>query len=278
MVEFDVREAHEANRVAWNDGAARYTEELDRSIEFLRSGGISLHRLEREHFGDLAAWCDTAIHLQCASGEDTLSLLNAGVRRVIGVDISEVHIANARAAATALDLNAQFVRCDVLDVPAELNGTADLVHTGQGALVWIHDLTGWARVVARLLRPGGMFHVLDDHPAAFLFDQDFAELRPSGADYFHHTIRTRGWTAEYIGDLGKPLDAHPTKFERFWTLSEMFTALTAAGLVVTQFGEHPDEYWRSFPLLDDETRARLPMTFSMTARKPDASSPEPAHR
>ena len=123
--------------------------------------------------------------------------------------------------------------------------------------------------MARLLRPGGTFHVLDDHPAAFLFDPDVAELRPSGADYFHHAFTTNGWSAEYIGDLGKPVDAHPAKYERFWTLSDIFTALTAAGLVVTQFGEHADEYWRSFPLLDEQTRSRLPMTFSKTARRPE---------
>jgi SAM-dependent methyltransferase len=269
----DARQAHQLNRVAWNQGAEAYTAVLDQQIARLRAGDVSLHPVERAHLGDLGLWCQTAVHLQCASGEDTLSLLNAGVRQVAGVDISEVHIANAEAAATALGTDdARWYCCDVLDTPEELNGWADLVYTGRGALVWLHDLTGWGRVVARLLKPGGVFHVLDDHPVAYLFDPESADLTPSGADYFHHVETYRGWTPEYIGDLGKPAEDHAEKYERFWTISEVFTALTSAGLVVDLLGEHPDPYWSAFSHLPEETRRTLPMAFSLRAHKPDASA------
>ena len=74
----------------------RYTAEIEETIAFLAAGGSNLHPVERANLGDLAAWCGTAIHLQCASGRDTLSLWNEGVPQVVGVDISDVHIANAR--------------------------------------------------------------------------------------------------------------------------------------------------------------------------------------
>lgn len=268
VIDHEVRRRHEANRVAWNDGAAVYTAALDEQVAFLRGGGISLHPIERRRLGDLADWCTTAVHLQCASGRDTLSLLNAGVREVVGVDISDVHIANARTAGQELGAAATWYRCDVLDTPHNLDGRADLVYTGRGALVWLHDLAAWGRVVARLLRPGGVFHVFDDHPAAYLFDPDADRLTPSGADYFHQVSTVRGWTEEYIGDLGKPVEEHPEKFEHLWTIAEVFTALVDAGLVVDHLGEHPDEYWRAFPHLSEEQRRRLPMTFSLRARKP----------
>lgn len=264
----DVRRRHAANRLAWNQAAEDYTNDNQNRLEFLRNGGISLHPLEREHLGDLADWCDTAIHLQCASGRDTLSLLNAGARHVVGVDISDVHIANARWTSEQLEAQATWYRCDVLDTPHDLDGTADLVYTGCGALVWIHDLDAWAAVVARLLRPGGLFHVLDDHATAYLFDQDSDEFRPSGADYFANVSASRGWTDEYVGDLGRPLAEHAVKHERLWPPSSVFTALTRAGLVVEQFGEHADEYWLAFPRLSEDVRRRIPMTFTMTARKP----------
>lgn len=92
----EVRERHEANRLAWNEGAAYYTARLGGTLAFLRAGGSSLHPIERTNLGDLRAWCTAAIHLQCASGCDTLSLWNEGVTRVIGIDISDVHIANAQ--------------------------------------------------------------------------------------------------------------------------------------------------------------------------------------
>ena len=74
--------------------------------------------------------------------EDTLSLLLEGEQQVIGVDISDVHIANARQLSAALQAPAVWYRCDILDTPHELDGVADLVYTGQGALNWLHDLEG----------------------------------------------------------------------------------------------------------------------------------------
>ncbi len=212
----EVRLRHEDNRRAWNQAAQQYRAGLDDAVEYLRAGGVHLHPLERQHLGDLGAWCELAVHLQCASGKDTLSLLNAGVGRVVGVDIAEGHIANARQVSDRLGAAASWYRCDVLDTPHELDGTADLVYTGRGALGWVHDLQGWAAVVGRLLRPGGLFHVLDDHAGAYLFDPAASELRPSGADYFANVTGSRGWTEQYVGDLGCERDEHAVKHERLW--------------------------------------------------------------
>ena len=40
-----------------------------------------------------------------------------------------------------------------------------------GALNWLPDIAGWARVVAGLLRPGGRLYVRDGHPMLYtLYD------------------------------------------------------------------------------------------------------------
>ena len=118
----EVRARHEANRIAWNEGAVAYREEIEETVRFLRAGGSNLHPVERANLGVLKDWCATAIHLQCASGRDTLSLRNEGVANLVGIDISDLHIENARATATALGWHAAFVRCDVLDTPHEFDG------------------------------------------------------------------------------------------------------------------------------------------------------------
>ncbi len=264
----EVRARHEANRIAWNEGAAHYAAELEETIAFIRGGGSNLHPIERANLGSLRPWCHVAIHLQCASGRDTLSLWNEGAGRVVGVDISDVHIANARRLSEAVGAPATWYRCDVLDTPHELDGTADLVYTGRGALCWLHDLDGWAAVIHRLLKPGGVMHVLDGHPLAWLFDPDAETLAASGIDYFEHAEWNLGWPTSYIGDLGKPIEQHAVKHERLWTLSAVFAALHGAGLAIERFGEHPDDYWDSFPNLRPELRGRIPMTFSMVARRP----------
>ena len=263
----EARARHEDNRRAWNEGAARYTSELEETIGFIRGGGSNLHPIERANLGDLRQWCRVAIHLQCASGRDTLSLWNEGVARVIGVDISDVHIANARRLSEAVGAPATWYRCDILDTPHELDGTADLVYTGRGALCWLHDLDGWAAVIYRLLKPGGVMHVLDGHPVNWLFDQDAKTPIATGTSYFEHAEWNRGWPDSYIGDLGRPIEQHTAKHERLWPLSAIFTALRRAGLTIELFGEYPDDYWDSFPNLQPEFRGRLPMTFAMLARR-----------
>lgn len=188
--------------------------------------------------------------------------------QVIGVDISDVHIANARRTGEALAAPARWYCCDVLDTPHELDGVADLVFTGRGALCWLHDLDGWAAVVARLLKPGGVAHIFDDHPVSWLFGQETAELVATGLDYFAHSDASQGWPATYIGELEVPVERQAVKYERLWPLSAVFGALRRAGLDIERFGEHRDEYWDGFPLLKPELKARIPMTFSMLARRP----------
>jgi hypothetical protein len=122
-------------------------------------------------------------------------------------------------------------------------------------------------VVARLLKPGGVLHVLDDHPLTWLFDQNAETLLPTGFNYFSHSESSQGWPSSYIGPLEKPVEEEARKYERVWPLSAVFTALVNAGLTVERFGEHPEEYWNAFPNLRPELKRQLPMTFTMMARK-----------
>jgi SAM-dependent methyltransferase len=199
--------------------------------------------------------------------------LNEGVARVIGVDISDVHIENARQTTAGLarmgrSVQAEWIRCDVLDTPHDLDGTADLVYTGRGALCWLHDLQAYARVVARLLKPGGVYHVFDDHPITVLFDLEPETYVFRGASYFGHSESSTGWPSTYIGEsLGIPVEEQSVKFERSWNLMEVFDALSGAGLTVEYLGEHPEPYWDIFPNIKPELRGIIPLTFSLMARK-----------
>ena len=49
----------------------------------------------------------------------------------------------------------RWVEADVLETPHDLDGTADLVYTGRGAILWLQDLDAWAAVLRRLLAPDG---------------------------------------------------------------------------------------------------------------------------
>ncbi len=268
----DTLRLHEDNRAAWNEAAQAYAGRIDETVASLRAGCSSLHPLERANLYDLAEWCECAIHLQCASGRDTLSLWVEGARRVVGVDISDRHIENARRMAAALAAPAIFYRSDVLDAPHELDGTADLVYSGRGALCWLHEIDAWARVVYRLLKPGGILHVLDDHPVSWLFDPDADRLVPSGYDYFSSEVESsRGWPTSYLS-LEIADEQQSVKHERLWTLSQIHQALVDAGLTIELLGEHPESYWPSFLNLRDEVRRTVPNSFTIIARKPISGS------
>lgn len=263
----EIRRRHEANRAAWNEGAGEYTKDLEKSIEFIKAGKSNLHPVERQNLGDLSEWCHTAIHLQCASGQDTLSLAVEGVKQVVGVDISDVHIVNARKLSDATGIDARWYRCDVFDTPAELDGTADLVYTGRGAICWIQNLEKWAEVVARLLRPGGVFHIIDDNPITWLFRFDVPDLQASNINYLNHAESNKGWSESYLGNLGKPVEEETRKYERLWPLSAIAQALIDAGLTIEFIGEHAEQYWDNLPEMKPEFRKLIPMTFSIKAGK-----------
>jgi SAM-dependent methyltransferase len=265
----DVSAMHQSNRHAWDEGAARYDEQFAASVARLRAGH-ALYPPELRFLGDLRAWCRRAIHLQCAGGEDTLSLWKLGAGEVVGVDISDAMIAIARRKSAALEAPARWFQSDVLGTPHELDGTADLVYTGKGALNWLHDIDGWAGVVARLLIPGGRFYLYEGHPITWIFEQeaDTLKLDPHYGDYFSERAEPgQGWPATYIGELSRPKDELAVKWERQWPLGTVMNALIAAGLRVERFEEHPDSYWERFPNMPEELANKFPHTYSLLMRK-----------
>ena len=259
---------HAANRQAWDEAAERYEGWLDEAIVLIRSGGTNLLAPELELLGDLHG-CRRAIHLQCAGGRDTLSLWNLGAAEVIGVDFSPRMLELAARLTTATGAPARWIEADILDVPAELNGTADLVYTGRGSLLWLADLDGWAATVGRLLAPDGRFVLFEGHPAEWLFDVDAdGHWFLTDYDYFAGAEASKGWAPEYIDRLSVPDADQSWKFARAWTLGEILTALLGAGLRLERVAEHPTDWWGGHGDVAPEERGRVPLSFSVLARPP----------
>lgn len=254
---------------AWNVTAAIYERDEHADIALLRAGGASLLTPERRFLHGLSTWCGRAIHLQCAGGTDTLSLWTLGASEVVGLDISERMIAVAQRKSHALRAPALWYCCDVLDAPPALDATADLVYTGKGALPWIMDIEAWARVVARLLKPGGKLYVFEGHPLDWVWDMQATtyQLSSRTGSYFSHAVATdRGWPL-----FSDPIQQHPHKgqfhvHERQWTLGDIMNSLVAAGLLLERFEEYPDLFWNQFPDLPAELASRLPHTYSLLMR------------
>ena len=266
----DIHSYHQDNRTAWNITADKYEHEEPQDIAFLRAGGNALMQPEKEALGDLSGWCTRAIHLQCAGGLETLSLLQQGAREVIGIDISERMIASARRKTAALALRANWYCCDVLAVPEALNASADLVHTGRGALLWMMDLDAWAAVIYRLLKPGGLLHIFEGHPLDFVWDTGAPDYQfhPQRGDYFNQGLYGGEiWPKPFI-DYQTEVDPATVKpHDRAWTLGQIMNSVIRAGLRIEFFDEYPLPFWGQFPQIPPELLRKLPHSFTLLARK-----------
>ena len=266
----DVRGMHAANRAAWDEAAERYEGWFAEAVDLIRGGGSNLFPVEEDLIGDLRGRCRRAIHLQCAGGRDTLSLWNLGAAEVVGVDFSPRMLDLARRLTEATNAPARWVEADVLDVPHDLDGTADLLYTGRGSLMWLQDLDAWAAVLHRLLAPQGRLVIFEGHPAEWLFDADAAgRWSLTDYDYFGGAEASRGWAPGYIDHLSIPDGEQHWKFARAWTLGEVITALARSGLRLDEVAEHPVDWWAGHRDVRPEERGRLPLSFSVIATRGD---------
>jgi SAM-dependent methyltransferase len=226
----------EHNRRAWN-------EVHERRRHVLHTIGLPTDVLD-----SLEPLAETRVlHLQCATGETTAQLVSRGAD-VVGVDVAD----EAITIAGELLPRARFVRADVQDLPEELQlASFDLVVTEGGVLAWLHDLDAWAQGIARALRPGGRFVLVEEHPVSACVEG----LRWVD-DYFDGSVYSDvGW--EHFDLPGPP--ATELKHERFWRLGQVVTAIGQAGLQIDSLDERPGG-WRG-------TAHQIPGTIVLCARK-----------
>jgi len=239
--------------MAWEAASRKYVrgygDLLARAI-----AGSSLVETERDLFRGILRFSPVVVHLQSGHGLDDVALVRAGAKSVVGIDYSQVAVRAAQRRADELGIACRYVAAAVPGVPLA-SASADLVYTGKGALVWMADLAGWAREVARLLRPSGHLFVYEAHPAVILWtwDEDRPRIREDrsyfGRSHVNDTFPGRG------------------AVEWQWTLGEIITAVAAADLEILHLGEYPEPFWRAGGVSAAAWRGRLPNSFALLARQ-----------
>jgi SAM-dependent methyltransferase len=188
------------------------------------------------------------LHLQCHFGMDSLALARRGAT-VTGLDFSEAAITQARELAIRTGYpDARFICADLYDGELHLApGAFDLVFTSYGTIGWLPDLLGWARLIARSLKPGGQLIMVDFHPVLYLFDFSSRQLT---YPYFPHAAPI---TEEVKGTYADP-QAELTLREHYWThpVSEILNALIDNGLNLRNFLEWDYSPYPCFQNLEKE--------------------------
>jgi SAM-dependent methyltransferase len=244
----------EANRQLWDERVDVHRRSDYYDVDGFRQGRSTLRSVELEELGDVTG--RSLLHLQCHFGLDTLSLARMGAR-VTGMDFSEPAVELARRLAGELGIEARFIQSNVYDLTRVLHEQFDVVFTSYGVLCWLPDIPGWARVVARFLRPGGTFVIVEGHPLPACLEEADGRLE------VHDSVFRRGpWELETRGTYAgeELLPAPRPNFQWPWTVGGMVSALIDAGLRVERLRELPVDTWRRFPSMtvDDEGWWRLP--------------------
>lgn len=266
----------EMNRKWWNEAVgvhvrSRGPEGYD--VDGFKAGGSALHSIEREEVGEVHD--KKLLHLQCHFGMDTLSWARLGAE-VTGVDFSERGIEEAKALASETGMRARFLLSNVYDLRAILDEDFDIVLSTYGAINWLPDLAAWARIVARFVRPGGFFYLIDAHPFARVF---YDEKDATGLRFAYPYWRPGPFRVEEDGTYADE-EAHfenRVTMEYSHPLGGIVDALLDAGLRLEFLHEFPVCAWRMFPFMskgDDgyyrlrENPEGIPLLFSLRARKP----------
>jgi len=246
------------NRRAW-DEIAVVREHTFEPAAFFAQGGCHLGARTLEIAGDVRGV--TLCHLQCATGEDTLSWANKGALAT-GIDISPRQIALAQQKAAQADLDVRFIAADIYALPsALLEERFDIIFTGGGALVWLPELSRWAQTIANLLSPCGRLILDEEHPLAGCMEVEDGKIKIV-SDYFARKAdECTGWT-HFSGGEG----AVEPKYEFTWPLGDVVTSLAQAGLRIELLEERPGQaQWRYGDMLAEAQS--IPGAYLLVARR-----------
>jgi SAM-dependent methyltransferase len=245
------------NRLAWDEIAEVRHKKME-TAEFFAKGGCTLSDEVLAIAGDVHGL--KLCHLQCATGEDTLSWANRGATAT-GIDLSPKQIELAKQKAAAAGLPVRFIASDIYGLPAYLfEEKFDILFTGGGAIVWLPDLQEWAKIIAQLLKPSGQLIIEEEHPLTGCMEVQDGVIRIVD-DYFGREPEMFiGWTHFSGGE-----NATEKKYEFTWPLGDVVTSLARAGLRIELLEERPSQAeWRFGNKLDEV--ARIPGEYVLVAR------------
>ncbi len=258
------------NLEMWNDWVPLHAQSDFYDVEGFKKGKCTLKSIELEEVGNVSG--KSLLHLQCHFGMDTLSWARLGAK-VTGVDFSDKAIDLARSLSEELGIEADFICCNIYDLPKNLDGEYDIVFTSYGILAWLPDLKRWAEVIAHFLKPGSIFYIVEEHPFTTVFDNSAGVTELMVTQSYFHMPEPLAWevTGSYAG--GKTDMLH-TSYEWTHSMGDIINALISVGLRIEFVHEFIVCSWRRFPFMEQDEAGwwrikgdRSPLTFSLKATK-----------
>lgn len=121
----------EINKQSWNKKTDIHLKSDFYDLQGFLNGNTSLNEIELKLLGNITG--KNILHLQCHFGQDTISLARLGAK-VTGVDLSDNAIDKANLLAEKTRTKADFICCDIYDLPQHLDKEFDFVFTSYGTI------------------------------------------------------------------------------------------------------------------------------------------------
>lgn len=259
------------NRKSWNNRIDSHLKSAFYNLDGFLKGESSLNEIELNLLGNLKG--KTILHLQCHFGQDTISLSRLGAE-VTGVDLSDKAIENAKRIAIETNSNANFICCDIYDLPNHLEKQFDIVFTSYGTIGWLPDIDKWAKIVSEFLKPNGQFIFVEFHPVVWMFDDNFEKI---GYNYFNSGAIVETETGTYADK-----NAEITQEYVMWNhgMGEVVNSLINSGLEINSLDEFDYSPYNCFNnTLEIEPKKyriahlenKIPMVYAIKATKKSKS-------
>jgi Methyltransferase domain. len=265
----DIKFYTHQNREAWNEVMPKHQAAAKGKLDqwFSSPGYVCI---EDENFlqvlGEIGVEGKDIIHLCCNNGIELLSLKNMGANRCVGIDICDEAIAEAQERAAKCNINCEFIRSDVYDIPEELYHSFDIVQLTAGCIGWIPDLKEFFKIIFHLLRTNGVVLIHEIHPFSEMlpFDHNDIENRLQIIEpYFRDEAIAENSSLDYVGGTDY------TAKTQYWfvhTISALIMALINNGLRIKYFSEHTEDRSAGHKK-QEELNAKIPLSYILVGEK-----------
>jgi SAM-dependent methyltransferase len=267
----DLKKFTDANRKAW-DMVTPYHQraKAGKFFEaFKQTGYSTLDDTITARINKIGLAGRRVVQIACNDGREVLSLKNLGAAEVVGIDISEAAISEARKLSAETGVEAEFICSDIYDLNTTNIERFDLCYISIGCLGWMPDLDRFFDIISRLLLPDGELLIYETHPFVEMLDPEgeSTELKLHES-YFRQEPFADESGFDYWGNV---------KYHgvlNYWfphKLSETFMAMINNGFRILSFAEYPHDISNVYGKYRND-RIKIPLCMIVHARKLDQNS------
>lgn len=256
----------EVNRKAWNYATKLHQkvlkDELDKQFE--NKDYVFFKECEVDELKKLGVEGKSIAQLCCNNGKEVLSLMRLGAKDCTGFDISDEAIKEAIERANKNNIEASFVRCNILDIDEYYDNKFDIIYISVGTIRWIPDLDKFFRICYRLLRDNGKIYIKEMHPLTEVINDDRdIEKDPLLIvnSYFNETYFSDNNSLDYVGHTN---EKGLKKYWYIYNFTDIIGGLLKNKFKLLEFEEYQDDISDVYQILESQ-KIRLPLSYKIIA-------------